>query len=123
MLQRTSRYQESKKDNPEWKKILQSILLIRDFSRTHKELLQLNNKETNTQFKHRSRIYRDEGFPGGTVVKKPPAVLEMGVRSLGREDPLEKEMATHSSILAWRIPWTEESGGIQGGLKESDLTE
>ena len=38
---------------------------------------------------------------------------ESGVRSLGQEDPLEKEMATHSSILAWRIPWTEESGGLQ----------
>ena len=35
------------------------------------------------------------------------------VRSLGREDPLEKEMATHSSILAWRIPWTEDAGGLQ----------
>ena len=45
--------------------------------------------------------------------KNPPAVLEMGVRSLGQEDPLEKEMATHSSILAWRIPWTEEPGGLQ----------
>ena len=38
---------------------------------------------------------------------------EMPVQSLGREDPLEKEMATHSSILAWRIPWTEEPGGLQ----------
>ena len=42
----------------------------------------------------------------------------------GREDPLEKGMATHSSILAWRIPWTEEPGGLQSkGLKESDTTE
>ena len=38
---------------------------------------------------------------------------EIGVRSLGREDPLEEEMATHSSILAWEIPWTEESGRLQ----------
>ena len=38
---------------------------------------------------------------------------ETQIRSLGREDPLEKEMATHSSILAWRIPWTEETGGLQ----------
>ena len=46
------------------------------------------------------------------------------VQSLGQEDPLEKEMATHSSILAWRIPWTEEPGGLQStGLKESDTTE
>ena len=40
-----------------------------------------------------------------------PAMWETWVRSLGQEDPLEKEMATHSSILAWRIPWTEEPGG------------
>ena len=41
-----------------------------------------------------------------------PPMLETWVRSLGQEDPLEKEMATHSSILAWRIPWTEELGGL-----------
>ena len=44
-------------------------------------------------------------------IKKLPAVQETGVQSLGQEDSLEKEMATHSSILAWRIPWTEEPGG------------
>ena len=48
------------------------------------------------------------GFPGGLVVKNLPAIQEMQVRTLGQEDPLEKEMATHSSILAWKIPWTEE---------------
>ena len=47
------------------------------------------------------------------TVKNPPAVQETGVQSLGWEDPLEKGMATHSSILAWRIPWTEEPGGLQ----------
>ena len=46
-------------------------------------------------------------------VKKLPAVLETRVQSLDQEDPLEKEMATHSSSLAWRIPWTEEPGGLQ----------
>ena len=45
-------------------------------------------------------------------VKNLPAVQETRVRSLGREDPLEKEMATHPSILAWRITWTEEPGGL-----------
>ena len=50
------------------------------------------------------------GFPGGSVVKNPPAMQDTQVRSLGREDPLEKEMTTHSSILAWKIPWTEEIG-------------
>ena len=47
------------------------------------------------------------------VVKNLPAVGETEVQSLGQEDPLEKEMATHSSILAWEIPWTEEPGGLQ----------
>ena len=47
------------------------------------------------------------------LVKNSPAMQEMWVRSLGWEDPLEKEMATHSSIPAWRIPWTEEPGGLQ----------
>ena len=49
---------------------------------------------------------------------------ETWVQSLGREDPLETEMATHSSILAWRIPWIEESGGLQSvGHRESDMIE
>ena len=47
------------------------------------------------------------------MVKNPPAMLEMWVRSLGQEDPLEEGMATHSSILAWEIPWTEEPGELQ----------
>ena len=52
------------------------------------------------------------------------AMWETWVRSLGWEDALEKEMATHSSILAWKIPWTEELGGLQSmGGKESDTTE
>ena len=55
-------------------------------------------------------------FQVAGVVKKPPASAgdeETWVRSLGWEDPLEEGMATHSSILAWRIPWTEEPGGLQ----------
>ena len=52
-------------------------------------------------------------LPGGSVVKNLPIVQEMWVRSRGQEDPLEKEMATHSSILPWEIPWTEEPGGLQ----------
>ena len=47
------------------------------------------------------------------MVKNLPAMQEIWVRFLGREDPLEKEMAIYSSILAWRIPWTEEPGGLQ----------
>ena len=47
------------------------------------------------------------------MVKSLPAMRETWVQSLGREDPLEKQIATHSSVLAWRIPWTEEPGGLQ----------
>ena len=53
------------------------------------------------------------GFPGGSVVKNLPPVQEMQIQSLGGADPLEKEMAIHSTILAWGIPWTEELGGLQ----------
>ena len=51
------------------------------------------------------------------MVKNLPAVWETQVQSLGWEDPLEKQLATHSSILAWRIPWTEEPGGVHGVTK------
>ena len=53
------------------------------------------------------------------MVKRLPTMQETWVQALGWEDPLEKEMATHSSILAWKIPWTEEPGGLQsmGSLK------
>ena len=58
------------------------------------------------------------------MVKCLSTMRETQVRSLGWEDPLEKEMVTHSSILAWRIPWTEDPAGLQSmGLKESDMTE
>ena len=60
-----------------------------------------------------------QGFPGSVVLKTPPANAGNtgnagdAVQSLGRDDPLEKEMATPSSVLAWEIPWTEEPGGLQ----------
>ena len=53
------------------------------------------------------------GFLGGSVVKNLPAIQEIQFQSLGQKDHLEEEMATHSSILAWRIPWAEEPGGLQ----------
>ena len=57
------------------------------------------------------------------MVKNLPAMWETQVLSLGQKDPLEKGVATHSSILAWRIPWTEEPRGLQTmGFKESDTT-
>ena len=68
---------------------------------------------------HRIRSINDNG-PGdcraslvAQTVKFLPAMQEIRVQSLGREDPLEKEMATHSRILVWRIPWAEEPGGLQ----------
>ena len=54
-----------------------------------------------------------KGFPGGSDGKESSATQETWVQSLGWEDPLEKGMETHSSTLAWRIPWTGESGGLQ----------
>ena len=67
------------------------------------------------------------GFPGGSVVKNPPAVQkpqERWLPSLGQEDPLEESMATHSSIPSWRIPWTEEPGSLQSwGHVELNTTE
>ena len=57
------------------------------------------------------------------LVNHMPAMQETQVRFLGREDPLEKEMATHSNVLAWRIPWTEEPDRLYStGLQESDTT-
>ena len=58
-------------------------------------------------------FWQDLGFPGGSMVENLPAVWETWVRSLGQEDRLEKGMATHSGILAWRIPWTEKPGRLQ----------
>ena len=64
-----------------------------------------------------------EGFPHSTLGKESSCNAGDLGSSLGQEDPLGKEMATHSSILAWRIPWTEERGGLQSmGLQESDTT-
>ena len=76
---------------------------------SHQHLLQSNSTGRSVA------IYSGDGwgFSGCTVVKNLPAVQETWVWSLGWEDLLEKEMAIHSSILAWRIPWTEEPGGLQ----------
>ena len=61
------------------------------------------------------------GFSGGSAEKNLPTMQEMQVRSLGWEDPLEKEMATHSSIIVWEIPWTEGPGG-SWVMKQLDTT-
>ena len=68
--------------------------------------------------------YMMMGFPAGLVVQNPPAMQETWVQSLGWQDPLEEGMPTHSSVLAWRISWTEEPGGYSPwGHKGLDLTE
>ena len=68
-------------------------------------------------------VTRKMGFPSGSVVKNLPANAETQVPSLGQEDPLGKEMATHSSILAWRIPGQRSLGAIVHGIiKELDTT-
>ena len=71
---------------------------------------------------HHARI--PPGLPSGSVVKNLPVVQETQVQSLDQEDPLQKEMATHSSIFAWEIPWTEEPGrATVHGMAKSDTTE
>ena len=66
-------------------------------------------------------LFSGLGTPGGSVLKNTPVQesQQMQVRSLGQENPLEEEMATHSSILAWKIPWTEETGGLQSRESQS----
>ena len=75
------------------------------------------------QFFVKQLFHKD--FPSGSDVKNPPAKQETKVQPLGWEDPLEKEVATHFSILAWRIPWAEELGGGYSlwGHKEAQTTE
>ena len=63
------------------------------------------------------------GFPGDSVVRNPPAVQETRVQLLSQEDLLGKEIATHSSILAWRIPLTGEPGGLQSMGPRKSLTQ
>ena len=75
-------------------------------------------KHTNTQTNKIRNLHDKLASLVTQMVKNLPAVQETQVRSLSQEDPLEEEMATHSSILAWRIPWTEEPCGLQSmGLK------
>ena len=57
-------------------------------------------------------VFPGMGFPGGSAVKNPLAMQEIHIQFLGQEGPLKKGMATHSSLLAWSIPWTEEPGGL-----------
>ena len=64
-----------------------------------------------------------KGFPGGSAVKNSSAIQETWVRSLGQEDPLEKKMASQSSVLAWEIAWTEEPGRLQSMGSQKSQTQ
>ena len=61
----------------------------------------------------KKKATKDWGFPAGSLVKNQPVVQETWLQAQGQEDPLEEEMATHPSLLAWEILWTVESGGLQ----------
>ena len=81
------------------------------------------NKHSRLLRKVFMEYFKHKGFPGGSVEKNRlpmQKTQEMRVWSLGGEDPLEEEMATHSNILAWKIPWTEEPGGLQSQTQLSD---
>ena len=73
----------------------------------------LSTWEVESDWESFLRIMEPRASLVAQMVKNPPAMQETWVRSLGQEDPLEEGMATHCSILAWRIPWTEELGGLQ----------
>ena len=79
----------------------------------------MNAKKKGTYFLLNYENLRSNSSLVVQTVKNPPAMQETRVWSLGQKDPLEKGMATHSSILAWRIPWTEEPGGLQSMWSQS----
>ena len=78
-----------------------------------RKLSRLIGEGSEGKFENRYKVRNTRPSLVAQLVKNLPAMQETPVRFLGREDPLEKGMATHSSILAWRIPWTEEPGGLQ----------
>ena len=77
------------------------------------QMFKLDSKRQRNQGSNCQHPLDHQASPVAQTVKSLPVVRETQVQSLGQEDPLEKEMATHSSILAWEIPWTEEPGGLQ----------
>ena len=112
--------------------LLKEVILI--YAKNTPKDPSLRNTALNTECKHRGYLKKPKEKSGTSMIrcwaslvahllKNLPAVQETWVWSLSWEDLLEKEMATHSSILAWRIPWTEESGRLQSmELEESDTT-
>ena len=89
-----------------WKRLLKSVCLC-----VYIHLIHFSMQQKLTQ--HYKQLCSNKDFLVAQLVKNPPAMRETWVRSLGWEDTLEKEMAIHSSILAQKISWTEEPGGLQ----------
>ena len=90
------------------------IIILREVSQTEKDRYYMisfmwNLKNSTNEL---TGWRADKAFPSDSVVKNPSAMPEMWLQALSWEDPLEEAMATHSSILAWRIPWTEEPGRL-----------
>ena len=82
--------------------------------KSHRSVIDVLRKSRASNYKEEfNEVTHTVGFPGGSVEKNLLAMQETWVRSLGWEDSLEEEMATHSNILAWEIPWTEEPGRLQ----------
>jgi len=75
-------------------------------------LQRIRNDLVTEQQQQQFMVLLQWAFPDGAMVKDSPAVQKMQVQSPGLEDPLEEEMATHSSTVSWKIPWTEEHGGL-----------
>ena len=96
---------------------LQSIQALTEWTRL-KQLSTHTNTHTHTHT-HTSQAIVGQSFPSGSVVQGSLPMQETSVQSLGWEDPLEEGMATHSSTLASRIPWTEEPGGLQSTVSKS----
>ena len=103
IMQKKKLYKTKISSSMIYHKINIHIIPPRSKNRTFQKLLPLNY--TSYSF--------SASFPGGSVVKNLPTIQETWVWSLGLEDPLETEIATHSSILAWKTPWTEEPGRLQ----------
>ena len=95
-----------------------SILLPKS---EHSEKLNYTLNTTSHQLDATSHYGCFTGLPGGSVVKNHLPAQETRVQPLGQEDPLEEEVSTHSSILAWEIAWTEEPGGLQSMGSQSQM--
>ena len=91
----------------------------------HRSITESVSPETHQHIYHqgfevlKSPLVTVMGFPVGSVVKNTPAKAETWVQSLGQEDPMEKEMATHSIIIVWKTPWAEESSGLQPMVRQT----